>query len=115
MAGRESLKRGDIRWYRFPSPDKRRPVLIVGRETLLQSSGEIPVIPFSTKVRGLSWEVPLSAEEGLHVSSVLKPEWIRSVPLGDIGPWICSFPVDRWSEVRAALLDALGLNLPLDG
>jgi hypothetical protein len=26
MARRQSLTRGDIRWYHFPLPDKRRPV-----------------------------------------------------------------------------------------
>jgi mRNA interferase MazF len=113
MAGRESLKRGDIRWFRFASPDKRRPVLILGKETLLRSAGEIPVIPFSTQARGLSWEITLSPEEGLQVTSVLKPEWMRSVPIGDLGPWICSFPVTRWNEVRTAVLDVLGLDLPL--
>ena len=110
MARRESLKRGDIRWYRFSSPDKRRPVLIVGNDSILRSAGEVPVIPFSTQVRGLPWEVRLAPEEGLHVDSVLKPEWIRSVALGDLGPWICSFPSHRWHEVRAAVLDALGLD-----
>lgn len=25
------IQRGDIRWFRFASPDKRRPVLVLGR------------------------------------------------------------------------------------
>jgi hypothetical protein len=50
----------------------------------------------------------------LYVPSVLKPEWIRAVPTGDIGLWICRFPADRWHEVRAALFDVLGLDLPLE-
>lgn len=64
MAGREPLNRGDIRWYRFASPNKRRPVLILGQETVLRSSSDIPVIPLSTQVRGLPWEVLLGPEEG---------------------------------------------------
>jgi mRNA interferase MazF len=107
------LRRGDVHWYRFSSPDKRRPVLILGKESVLRSSSEVPVIPFSTQVRGLPWEVRLAPEEGLHVPSVLKPEWIRSVPVREIGPWICGFPAHRWNEVRAALLDVLGLDAPL--
>ena len=115
MAGRKSLRRGDVRWYRFPLPDKRRPVLILGKKSLLESAGEIPVVPFSTQIRGLPWEVSLSPEEGLHVPSVLKPEWIRSVPVREIGPWICEFPAQRWDEVRAAVIEVLGLDVPLDG
>lgn len=113
MARREPLRRGDVHWYRFSSPDKRRPVLILGKGTVLRSSSEIPVIPFSTQARGLPWEVPLAPEEGIQVHSVLKPEWIHSVPTGQIGPWICRFPAHRWSEVRAAVLDVLGLDVAL--
>jgi mRNA-degrading endonuclease toxin of MazEF toxin-antitoxin module len=72
MARRE-LRRGDIRWYRFSSPDKRRPVLILGRDSLLRSVSAVPVIPFSTQVRGLPWEVVLNPNEGLGVASALKP------------------------------------------
>jgi mRNA interferase MazF len=110
VAGREPLNRGDIRWYRFASPNKRRPVLILGQETVLRSSSDIPVIPLSTQVRGLPWEVLLGPEEGFQIPSVLKPEWIRSVPHDEIGPWICSFPAQRWTEVRTAVLAVLGLN-----
>ena len=62
---RRDLKRGDVRWYRFSSPDKRRPVLILGRDSLLHSVSEVPVIPFSTQIRGLPWEVLLKPDEGL--------------------------------------------------
>jgi mRNA interferase MazF len=94
-------------------PDKRRPVLILGKESLLQSASEVPVVPFSTQIR--PWEVSLSPEEGMHVPSVLKLEWIRSVPVREIGPWICEFPAQRWDEVRAAVIEVLSLDVPLDG
>ncbi len=31
------IGRGQIRWFRFASPDKRRPVLVLGRDDLLPS------------------------------------------------------------------------------
>ncbi len=104
------IQRGDIRWFRFSSPDKRRPVLVLGRPDLIASLSQIPVIPLSTQQRGLAWEVSLSPEEGLPTRCVLKPEWVRSVDRSLIGPWIASFPGHRWDEVRAALLDVLGLE-----
>jgi mRNA interferase MazF len=113
MARRE-LRRGDIRWHRFSSPDKRRPVLVLGRDSMLRSVSEVPVIPFSTHIRGLPWEVVLNPNEGLEVASALKPEWIRCVPVRELGPWICSFPAPRWQEVRMALLMVLGLDVPAD-
>ncbi len=105
------IRRGDIRWFRFELPDKRRPVVVLGREDLLPSWAQIPVIPLSTQIRGLPWEVTLTPEEGLASHCVLKPEWVRSVERNLLGPWISSFPDHRWGEVRSALLDVLGLDL----
>jgi mRNA interferase MazF len=53
------IVRGDIRWFRFASPDKRRPVFVLGRSQVLDSLSQIPLIPISTQIRGLSWEVAL--------------------------------------------------------
>lgn len=104
------IQRGDIRWFRFDSPDKRRPVVVLGNDRLLPSLSQVPVIPLSTQIRGLPWEVALSAEEGLPSPCVLKPEWIKSVERAFLGPRITGFPEPRWSEVRAALLQALGFE-----
>ena len=104
------IQRGDIRWFRFASPDKRRPVLILGREDALPSLAQVPVIPLSTQARGLSWEVALSTAEGLPSACVLKPEWIRSVDRTLIGPLIARLNEGRWAEVRDAVLDVFGLE-----
>jgi hypothetical protein len=39
------IQRGDIRWFRFSSPDKRRPVVVLGRPDILPSLSQVPVIP----------------------------------------------------------------------
>ena len=106
------IERGDIRWFRFEAPDKRRPVLVLGREDVLPTLTQIPVIPLSTQIRGLRWEVRLSTADGLLGDCVLKPEWIKAVDRAALGPWIAAFPYARWNEVTAALLDVLGLPLP---
>jgi mRNA interferase MazF len=102
--------RGDIRWFRFASPDKRRPVLVLGRADILPSLSQVPVIPLSTQVRGLAWEVPLGPEDGLPSPCVLKPEWIRIVERTYLGPLIATLPEDKFPLVRAALIDVLGLG-----
>jgi mRNA interferase MazF len=103
------IQRGDIRWFRFSAPDKRRPVLVLGREDILPSLSQIPVIPLSTQVRTLRWEVLLSPDEGVPSPCVLKPEWTRSVERHLLGPWIARFPDHRWGEVATAILDVFGL------
>jgi mRNA-degrading endonuclease toxin of MazEF toxin-antitoxin module len=84
-------------------------VLVLGADGALPALAQIPVIPLSTQARGLSWEVALSPDDGVQSPCVLKPEWIRSVPRGELGPLITTFPDRRWPEVRAAVLDVLGL------
>lgn len=103
------MRRREIRWYRFAAPDKRRPVLILGNDEALPWLAQVPVVPLSTQARGLRWEVPLTAEDGLPDACVLKPEWIRSVDRAQVGALIVVFPEQRWPEVRDALLDVLGL------
>ena len=105
------IERGDIRWFRVSDPDKRRPVVVLGREGILPSLVQVPVIPLSTQIRGLPWEVQLSTGEGLPSACVLKPEWMRSVERSQLGPHIASFPAHRWPELRRALLYVLGLDL----
>jgi mRNA interferase MazF len=100
--------RGEIRWFRFNAPDKKRPVLVLGRNDVLPSLSQIPVIPLSTQARGLAWEVPLAEADGLPSPCVLKVEWIRIVDRSQLGPLIAVLPDARWSDVRAALLDVLG-------
>lgn len=102
---------GDIRWFRFERPDKRRPVLVLGRSDLLPAWSLIPVIPLSTQIRGLPWELKLGAEDGLPGLCVLKPEWIRSVRKEDLGPLVAQLSDDRWPAVSRIVVDVLGLSL----
>lgn len=104
------ISRGDIRWFRFASPDKRRPVLVLGRADLLPSLSQVPVIPLSTQTRGLPWEIQLTTADGLPSFCVLKPEWIRIVERQHVGPFIAALPEEKWASVRTALLDVLGLG-----
>jgi mRNA interferase MazF len=104
------IARGDIRWFRFASPDKRRPVLVLGRPDLLPSLSQVPVVPLSTQTRRLSWEVSLTESDGLPAPCVIKPEWIRVVERAYLGPWIAALPEARWPEIRAALLYVLGFE-----
>lgn len=104
------ISRGDIRWFRFGSPDKRRPVLVLGKPDVLPSLSQVPVIPLSTQVRALAWEVALTEADGVPAPCVVKPEWIRIVDRASLGPLIATLPADRWLEIRTALLDILGFE-----
>ena len=104
------IRRGDIRWFRFTAPDKRRPVIVLGRDDILPSLSQVPVLPLSTEIRNLPWEVQLGEADGLPESCTVKVEWIRIVDRKLLGPLIATLPDVRWPEIRSALLSVLGLE-----
>jgi len=46
------MQRGEIRWYRFGAPDKRRPVLLLTRDSALEFLGEVTMPPFEAGPSG---------------------------------------------------------------
>ena len=58
------MKRGEIRWYTFRLPDKRRPVLVLTRNDVIDRLNEIIVVPATRTIRGLTSEVVLTADDG---------------------------------------------------
>ena len=63
MAGR--LERGDIRFFRFPAPDKQRPVLVLTRQSVIDLLGRITVAPITSTIRGVPSEVMLGPDDGM--------------------------------------------------
>ena len=62
------MKRGEIRWYTFRVPDKRRPILILTRNEVVDRLNEIIVAPVTRTIRGLSTEVVLTTDDGMPVT-----------------------------------------------
>ena len=59
------MKRGDIRWYTFAPPDKKRPVLILTRDSVLEYLGEVTVASITSTVRDIPSEIALSRDDGV--------------------------------------------------
>ncbi len=47
------MKHGEIRWYTFLAQDKKRPVLILTRDSVLEYLGEVTIAPITTTVRDI--------------------------------------------------------------
>ncbi len=59
------MKHGEIRWYKFVKPDKKRPVLILTRNSVIEYLNEITVAPITSTVRDIPSEVFLSKIDGM--------------------------------------------------
>jgi mRNA interferase MazF len=104
------VNRGEIRWYTFRAPDKRRPVLLLSRQEVTAQLNEIVVVPATRTVRGLASELVLTPDDGMPVACALNFDHIASAQRDRVGPVICILPEHRWPEVRAALLLACGFQ-----
>jgi mRNA interferase MazF len=102
------MKRGEIRWYRFAKPDKRRPVLILTRDSALEFLGEVTVAPVTSTIREIPSEVLLTEADGMARDCTVNLDHIQTVAKARIGSLITTIGPRRMSELRSALLFALG-------
>jgi mRNA interferase MazF len=104
------VRRGEIRWYTFAAPDKRRPVLLLTRDEIIHSLGEIIVAPVTRTIRGIATEVVLTPDDGMPVACALNFDHVSLARKARIGPALAAFPEARWPEVERALLLACGFR-----
>ena len=103
------MKRGEIRWYKFARPDKRRPVLVLTRDSILEYLDEVTVAPVTSTVRDIPSEVPLAKQDGMHRDCAVNCDHIQTVSKRKIGPLITTLNRDRMQHVSRAVAFALGL------
>ena len=102
------MKRGEVRWYRFAKPDKRRPVVILTRDSILEYLGEVTVAPVTTTVRGIPSEVLIGEPDGLPRDSTINLDHLQTVSRARLEGVIATLSSRKMREVRTALLFALG-------
>jgi len=105
------MKRGDIRWYTFKAPDKRRPVMILIRSEVIDYLGEVTVAPITTTIRDIPSEVALTTEHGMPRICAINFDHIQTVQKGKLGTLITTLSVKKMQEVDKAVCFALGLGL----
>ena len=105
------MKRGDVYWYTFQAPDKRRPVLIITRTSALTFLSGITVAPLTTTIRDIPTEVVLTPEEdGVPSRCAVNLDNLQTVQRRGLRRRITSLSPQRMDDVNAALLFALGIN-----
>ena len=103
------MKRGEIRWYKFKAPDKKRPVLILTRDSILGYLVEVTVAPITSTVRDIPSEVFLSKQDGMAMDCAINLDHIQTVSKGKIGSLITTLSTDKLEQVSDAIQFALYL------
>ena len=104
------MQRGEIRWYRFAQPDKRRPVVILTRNSIIAYLGEITVAPVTSTIRDIPSEVLLSPLDGMPRDCAINLDHIQTVSKGRVGALITTLSSEKMAHLRQALLFALGFD-----
>lgn len=103
------MKRGEIRWYKFAHPAKKRPVLILTRDSILEYLGEVTVAPVTSTVRDIPSEVALSKPDGMSRPCAVNCDHIQTVAKGKLGSRITTLSEDKMSDVAKSIGFALNL------
>ena len=110
MAGR--LERGEVRLYRFTSPDKSRPVLLLTRGGSIRYLSKVTVAPITSTIRGVASEVRLDIDDGLKAPCVVNLHNIVTVLQAGIGRRLTKLSEDKMLRVCRAIAYSLGCEGP---
>jgi len=103
------MKRGEVRWYKFKHPDKKRPVVLLTRNSILEYLGEVTVAPVTSTIRDIPSEVLLSRRDGMHTDCAVNCDHLQTVSKSNLGSLITTLSQDKLNEIREAIQFALNL------
>ena len=103
------MRQGEIRWYTFKAPDKKRPVVILSRTSIIEYLGEVTIAPITSTVRDIPSEVHLSVEDNLPRDCAINCDHIQTVAKGKVGTLITALSPAKLEELRQAIRFALEL------
>lgn len=102
------MRRGEVRWYRFHKPDKQRPVVILTRDSAIAYLGDVTIAPITSTVRDIPSEVVLGQADGMARECAVNLDHVQTIARGRLGALITTLGPQRLTEIRTALLFALG-------
>jgi len=100
------MKRGEVR-YKFGQPDKKRPVVILSRNSVIDSLGEVAVAPVTSTIRDIPSEVLLGEADGMSRSCAVNLDHIQTVAKNKVGALVTTLGIDKLAELRFAIRFAL--------
>lgn len=102
------MRRGEVRWHRFRPPDKRKPLLVLTRDSVISVLGEVTVAPITSTIREIPTEILLGPAHGMPRECAVNLDHLQTIPKASLGALITALDRATMEEVRIALLFALG-------
>jgi mRNA interferase MazF len=107
----EEVRRGDIRLYRFPAPDKERPVVVLTRSSALRYLTYVTIAPITSTIRDIPTEVVLDEEDGMKKRCAVNLDHVITVPRSRLGRRVTALQARQLTAIAHAIAFALDLDL----
>ena len=104
----DRLNRGEIWLLHMPQPDKRRPVLVLSRPSLIGLLHTVTVAAITSTLRGSPTEVEIGVAEGLKQVSCVNLCNLFTVRQHDLRTFVGSAGPQKMADVCKALAIATG-------
>lgn len=109
MAGR--LARGDVRLYELAPPDKKRPVVVLTRDSAIAYLSTVTIAPITSTIRGVPSEIVLDEEDGMKALCAVNLHNAVTVSQNRLGRRVAHLSTARMGAICAALRFSLGCDL----
>jgi mRNA interferase MazF len=105
------IERGDVRLYQFATPDKKRPVVVLTRDSSIRYLSTVTVAPITSTIRGVPSEVVLSEQDGVKRPCAVNLHNSITVAQSRLGKRVARLSSMRMREICAALRFSLGCDI----
>jgi len=106
------IARGDVRLYEFAPPDKKRPVVVLTRNSAIGYLSNVTVAPITSTIRGVPSEVVLDVEDGMKSACAINLHNAVTVAKERLGRRVAQLSSMRMAEICGALRFSLGCDQP---
>jgi mRNA interferase MazF len=97
-------------WYTFKAPDKKRPVLVLTRNSAIAVLNSVTIAPITPTIRNIPTEVILTRDDGLPNTCAANFDNIQTVPKSNVGDRLARLTARRMREAAVAVSFALGFD-----
>lgn len=106
-----SHESGRVYWDTFRAPDRRRPVLILTRNSAIPLLTGITVAPLTTTIRNIPVEGLLTlVDDRVPTDCVVHVDNLQTVQKSNLGTYVTRLSLERMREVRVAIEFALDFD-----
>lgn len=102
------MRRGEVWWAMMGM--KTRPIVLVSRDSHIQTRSMILASPVTTRIRRMESEVPLGPEDGLQKPSVINTSSTELISKTRVVRRIAALSPSKRDALDAALRFSLGLD-----